>query len=192
MESQLIKDWKSSDVQRMRNIISKQYNNSTRSQIGYRKKQEDYVEGQVWEEEGKQWTIKDGIKQTITKLDIVRKQASLPILCPCCQNPMKNKLDKNMYFIHSKCFDCVIKYETELKFKNKFEEYKININKQGLKYHLKEMEGILFELINNNNTESFVTEDGDIETWKGNNNLNVILIDSLKEYINKLKETTEN
>ena len=192
MESKLIKDWKGSDVQRMRNIIRKQYNDSTRSQIGYRKKKEDYVEGQIWEEEGKQWTIKDGIKQTITKLDIVRKQASLPILCPCCKNPMKNKLDKNMFFIHAKCFDCVIKYETELKFKNKFEEYKININKQGLKYHLQEMEGVLSELLNNSNTESFVTEDGDIETWKGNNSINEILIGSLKEYINKLKETIEN
>ena len=38
MESKLIKDWKGSDVQRMRNIIRKQYNDSTRSQIGYRKK----------------------------------------------------------------------------------------------------------------------------------------------------------
>ena len=54
------------------------------------------------------------------------------------------------------------------------------------------MEGVLFELLNNSNTESFVTEDGDIETWKGNNSINEILIDSLKEYINKLKETIEN
>lgn len=188
-ESKLIKDWKSSDVQRMRNLITKKNNGATKSQIGYTKAYNEYKEGDVWEENGKQWTIKNGIKQTVTKLDIIRKHVLMPLTCPTCNQPMKNKLDKIMYNIHSKCFNCVVEYETKLKTEGKFEEYKFNINKQSLSYHLKEMENILLELLISNNEESFVTEDGDIETWKGNNTLKQAVIVDLQEYIQKIKET---
>ena len=43
----------------------------------YVKKQEDHKEGDVWEENGKQWTIKNGIKMTISKLDLVKKYGDL-------------------------------------------------------------------------------------------------------------------
>ena len=36
---------------------------------GYTKKQEFHEEGDMWEEDGRTWTIKDGIKQNITRLD---------------------------------------------------------------------------------------------------------------------------
>ena len=41
------------------------------TQIGYTKEYVEHKEGDVWEENGKQWTIKNGIKQTVTKLDAV-------------------------------------------------------------------------------------------------------------------------
>jgi hypothetical protein len=82
---------------------------------------------------------------------------------------MVNRLDKVMYSIHATCFDCVIKHETKLKVEGKFEEYQKDINKQGLTYHLKEMETILLELLMSNSSESFVTEAGTVEKWQGGN-----------------------
>ena len=43
-ESQLIKDFKGRDVQRMRNIITKDYSAKTSTQIGYVKPQINYQE----------------------------------------------------------------------------------------------------------------------------------------------------
>lgn len=188
-DNMLKKEFNAKDVQRMRNIITKDYSAKTSTQIGYTKEYVEHKEGDVWEENGKQWTIKNGIKQTVTKLDAVRKRVTMPLNCPQCKAPMKNRLDKTMYLIHYMCFDCVVKHETKLKTEGKFEEYQLNINKQGLAYHLKEMENVLLDLLMNSNEESFVTEGGDIETWKGNDVLRQAAIKDLQEYIQKIKDT---
>lgn len=184
----LKKEFKSRDVQRMRNIITKNHGNRTGVQIGYTPEYIERKEGDVWEENGKQWTIKNGIKQTTTKLDGIRKRITMPLVCPKCKQAMVNRLDKVMYPIHAICFDCTIKHETKLKLEGKFEEYQMNINRQGLAYHLKEMETVLLELLMSNSEESFVTEGGDIETWKNNNNSTKILIEDIQEYIQKIKD----
>ncbi len=49
-ESLLKKEFKGKDVQRMRNIITKNYTDKTTTQIGYTKEQVDHKEGDVWEE----------------------------------------------------------------------------------------------------------------------------------------------
>ena len=184
----LKKEFKERDVQRMRNIITKNYGDKTGIQIGYTKQQNVYKEGDVWEENNRTWTIKDGIKQTITKLDGFRRIDSMPLTCPKCQQPLKNhRLNKTMYSIHKTCADCAIKMETELKREGKFEEYQKDINKHGMEYHLKEAESLLLELSMSSSEESFVTEGGDIETWKGNDNVRQRLIKDIQEYINKLK-----
>lgn len=188
-ESKLLKDWKDNDVQRMRNIINKNYNDKTKIQIGYNKIDIDRKEGDVWEENDKQWTIKNGIKQNITKTDILRKLTMFPITCPKCEKYMDNtKLNKKMYFIHNMCFDCVIKLETKLKFEGLFEEYQKNINNQGLEFYIKELENLLLDLSMDNFEESFTTESGDIETWKSNNSIKEKLIKDIQEYILKLKD----
>ena len=180
---------KSSDVQRMRNLITKRYSDKTSTQIGYTKIDVEHKEGDIWEENGKHWTIKNGIKQTLTKLDTIRKKILIPLLCPKCSKTMKNKLDDVMYPIHNMCFDCVISYETELKRLGKFEEYQNNINKNGLKIHLQETENILLELMMDNDKGSFITENGDIEAWNSNNSFKEMLIKDMQEYIQKIKDT---
>lgn len=176
---------KSSDVQRMRNLITKRYSDKTSTQIGYTKIDVEHKEGDIWEENGKHWTIKNGIKQTLTKLDTIRKKILVPLLCPKCSKTMKNKLDDVMYPIHNMCFDCVISYETELKRLGKFDEYQTNINKQSLLYHLKEMENVLLDLLMSNSDESFVTENGDVEKWEGNDISEIV--NNLKTYIQNIK-----
>ena len=70
----LKKEFKRKDVERMRNLIKGDTGKSAELQVGYTTKMEDHKEGDIWEEGGKQWTIKDGIKQTATKLDRVKKK----------------------------------------------------------------------------------------------------------------------
>ena len=67
----LKKQFKERDVQRLRNLVTHKYGNKTTQGIGYTKPQEFHNEGDEWEEDGRKWTIKNGLKQienTITYL----------------------------------------------------------------------------------------------------------------------------
>ena len=192
MESRLMKDWKQSDVQRMRNILTKKHGDKTVTQVGYTKEQVDRNEGDIWEENGKTWTIKNSIKMTITKLDLVKSTLQMPLTCPECKRAMnKGRLDKHMYSIHKKCSDCVISHETELKRAGKFEEYQKIILSRGVEFHIKEMEDILLELSLGINEDSFVTENGDIEEWKGKGINEQEITKDVQEYIQKLKDSIQ-
>jgi hypothetical protein len=100
----LKKTFKSRDVQRMRNIITKKPGDKTGIQVGYSADYVEHIEGDVWEERGKKWTIKNGIKQTVTRFDDIKKKVFTPISCPKCNTPMvKGRIDKYMFSIHQKC-----------------------------------------------------------------------------------------
>lgn len=188
-DNALIKEFKGRDIQRLRNLVSKDYTAKTTTQIGYTKKHQQHKEGDVWEESGRKWTIKNGIKQTVNKLDGIKKLVVMPLSCPNCGRPMvKGRVDKYMYSIHRKCFDCVIEYETKLKAEGKFEDYQNNIKKQTISVHIKELEEVLLDLSMATSEESFVTEDGDIENWKVKDDHRQELIEGIKEYIQKLKD----
>ncbi len=79
-----------------------------------------------------------------------------------------------------------------MKLEGKFEEYQQNINKQSIVYHIKEMENVLLELALNQSNESFITEAGDIETWKGKGIDSEKLIQDIQEYIQKLKDVVNS
>ena len=114
-ENVLKKDFKQADVQRLRNLMTGKQGERTAAGVGYSKKQEFYEEGDVWEEDGRQWTIKNGIKQNITKLDKAKKEVTLPLFCPCCSNLMKNKYDKLFYIQYKRCFNCQADFETDIR-----------------------------------------------------------------------------
>ena len=189
-ESMLQKDFKQRDVQRMRNLITKNYGDKTVTQAGYTKEYTERKEGDVWEENGKQWTIKNGLKQTITRLDNIKKSLMLPLTCPNCGKPVKNNtLNKKMWPIHKMCFDCVIVMETKLKREGKFEEYERNMTRRGIETYIKELEDALLELsLSTTEDESIVTESGDIEHWVGGNIDKQKIIQDLQEYVQKLKD----
>ena len=120
----LKKEFKTRDVQRMRNIITKKAGDKTGVQVGYTADYVERKEGDVWEERGKKWTIKNGLKQTVTRFDTIKKKIFTPITCPNCNKPMsKGHIDKYMFSIHQKCSDCVFEYETKLKVKGEYKEY---------------------------------------------------------------------
>ena len=69
----LKKEFQKRDVERLRNLMTGKYGEKTRSGVGFTKADEFYTEGDIWESDGRTWTIKDGIKQNITKLDKAKK-----------------------------------------------------------------------------------------------------------------------
>ena len=165
----LKKEFKRKDVQRARNLIRGNSGASTGTQIGYKKETKDYKEGDVWTEGRITWTIKNGIKQTISKLDKIKKEVFMPLSCPCCGKVMKKRLDKPNYKIHKKCHDCVIEFEHKLRIQSeeKYQEYLKNLEYKNSIDILKETEELLLGLVNNISNKNHVSEDGVIEKWVG-------------------------
>jgi hypothetical protein len=162
----LKKEFSKKDVNRARNLIMGKTNTSTGTQVGYNKKEVDHKEGDVWIENKRTWTIKNGIKQTISKLDKIKKEVFVPLCCPKCNKVMKHHLDINSYKIHKNCHKCLIEFEHKLRNQGKYDEYKKNlINKNSLDI-VNEMESYLLDAINTTNS-GFISEDGVIERWVG-------------------------
>ena len=162
----LKKEFKRKDVQRARNLIMGNTGDSTGTQIGYKKEIKEYKEGDIWTEGRKTWTIKNGIKQTVSKLDKLKKEVFMPLSCPCCGKIMKKRLDKPNYRIHKKCFDCVVKHEHKLKINGKYDEYKKELILKNSLDIVDETELYLLDAINTSNS-SYVSENGVIERWVG-------------------------
>ena len=162
----LKKEFKRTDVNRLRNLISGKTGDSTGTQVGYEKKHIEYKEGDVWTENKKTWTIKNGIKQTISKLDAIKKEVFIPLCCPKCNKVIKSRLSKDNYKVHKKCHDCVIEYEHKLKIRGQYDDYiKLLKSKNNLTI-LDEMESYLLGVVNDTNN-GFVSEDGVVERWVG-------------------------
>ena len=187
-DTNLRKEFSKRDVQRMRNIITGNAGGSTGTQVGYNKQQQEYQEGDVWEENGKQWTIKNDIKQTVTKHDKLRQLVTMPLTCPKCDQPFKNNpINKKMWNIHHMCFDCVIEMEAKIKLEGKWDEYEKKMMNANKNAEIDDFEAA-FEAFINTKADSYFSEQGDIETW-GGGKVNEDEIKNKKEYIKKLRET---
>ncbi len=162
----LKKEFSKKDVQRARNLISGNTSARTTEGVGYTKKHEHRVEGDVWEENGRTWTIKNGLKQNITKMDKFKKMGKLPLFCPECNKLMKKNLDKQVYPAYQKCFDCVVDYEAELQKQGKSEEYFNELRNQHIQTAIDGYKDFMADRMKESNA-SYVTEAGDIESWKG-------------------------
>jgi len=186
----LNKEFKRKDVERMRNLIKGKSGESAETQVGYTSKKVNYKEGDIWEESGKKWIIKDGIKQTYTKLDKIKKEAILPLFCPNCGSLMKKRNDPKMYKIHKMCFDCVIDMEHKLKMEGKYIDYQRNIIANNAKDYLDDLEQYLLEAINESNTQ-YVSEKGEIERWKGGINKDEFLEQMKTNFVDFRKQVDD-
>lgn len=179
----LKKEFKRKDVERMRNLITGKANESSETQIGYNKKTIEYKEGDIWTENKKTWTIKNGIKQTISKLDAVKKEIFMPLCCPKCGIVMKKRLDKPNYRIHKKCHDCVILFEHKLMVKDKtlklYNDYKNNLKAKNNLSYINELESYLLDAVNTTD-KGYVSEKGEVERWVGGYNKKKIVKDIIQ------------
>ena len=165
-ESLLKKEFKQSDVQRVRNLVNKDFTSSTKQQAGYSKTSQYHTEGDIWEENGKQWTIKNGIKQNITKLDREKAATRIPLKCPKCSGSMNHRLHKKMFRIHGVCFECTLEYETSLREAGLYEQYEKQMMRNNMEGFLKDLELWVHDKVSE--IDTFVTEQGDVEDWKHN------------------------
>ena len=162
----LKKEFSKKNVNRMRNLIKGKNNSATGIQLGYRKTKARRKEGDVWEEDGRTWTINDGIRENVIKHEETKKKSLMPLTCPNCNKVMKKRNDRAFYRIQKMCFDCVIVFETKLKREGKYEQYEIdkknkeidniiNLYREWTEDRIKE------------GLKSHMTENGDIEKWEG-------------------------
>ena len=164
-DSVLKKDFQKRDVERLRNLVQGKYGEKTRSSVGFTNKQEFYNEGDIWELDGRTWTIKNGIRQNITKLDKAKKEHTMPLFCPNCKKLMK-RVDKPYYNIHKFCLDCYAKFEDKLKTEGKYKEYFNKINNKVIDHRIEEFEQYVNDKLLESN-DSFVSENGEVEKWVG-------------------------
>ena len=162
----LNKEFRKTDVNRLRNLIQGKTGESSNTQVGYSKKTEDHKEGDIWTENRQKWTIKNGIKQTVSKLDAIKKEVFMPLCCPKCSKVMKKRLDKPNYKIHKTCFDCVVEFEHKLRIRGEYNDYIKKLKAKNSLDILDETESYLLDVVNTTNN-NFVSEDGVIERWVG-------------------------
>jgi hypothetical protein len=182
-ETQLKKQFTERDLQRIRNLATKKVHDKTVTSVGYTKAEEHHVEGDVWEENSKTWTIKNGIKRTLRKVDGV----AIPILCPKCSKPMKHHLDKKMYGIHQMCMSCVVTMETELKMQGKYEEYESNMLRKNAQYYVDNITTGIDQFLDDLINETYVMEDGTIQNWIGNGLNKTEVKKQIMDHIQQLK-----
>ena len=152
-----------------------------------------HIEGDVWTERGKLWTIKNGIKRTVSKMDEARKQFSTPLACPTCGKSMKHHLDEKMWAIHKTCFNCVIDAEHLIMKAGKWAEYekaKITANAEGF---LKDLISYMDDYNQEGVAKAHVTENGQVEKWRDADQTEIKKItDSVVEDITKKVQDFKN
>lgn len=127
-----------------------------------------HKEGDVWEENGKTWTIKNGIKRTVGKLDAFRKEIIMPIACPCCNKSMKSPVHQPFWKIYKLCLNCVVDMEHNIRKAGKWDAYeraKIEANAKSL---FEDLEQYVSDFTTTTSGNGFVTEDGAKEHWIDN------------------------
>ena len=188
--TQLKKEFAKKDVERIRNLVTGKYGKKTRESVGYTAPDKQYKEGDIWKSnDGRTWTIKDGIKQNITKLDKAKKAHIMPLLCPKCGKVMKKRNDKPAYNLHKMCFNCVAEMEHQIRLDGKWEDYTNRLHNQQIDHNLKEFKSFVEEKLAESNN-SFVSEDGDVERWVGKLDTDKVneYLESVEEYAKALKK----
>jgi hypothetical protein len=161
----LKKDFNKKDVERLRNLVKGKAGERTTQGIGYTKKEEFHKEGDIWEADGRKWTIKDGIKQNITKLDKF-KTAAVPLFCPSCKSIMNKQLDPHYYKAFGLCLDCAKKEETQLKLSGELDKHTKEVHNKEIDKTIEEYTQFMNMKMNESNS-GFVTEAGEVEKWDG-------------------------
>jgi hypothetical protein len=144
-ESVLKKQFQKRDVERLRNLVKGKTGNKTTAGIGYNGEESiSHKEDDVWEEDGKTWTIRDGIKENVTKLDKF-KSVAVPIFCPNCKQVMDKQLDPHYYKSYGECVDCRATTETKLKNEGKWEEYINTTFNKEIDINIEEYKSFVFD-----------------------------------------------
>lgn len=137
-------------------------------------------EGDKWEEDGKMWEIKNGIKQSISKV----QDAKTPWWCPKCEKIMNTKLDTKFYNKRGTCYNCVITEETELRTNGTWQAYQRKVLYANVIAKVKDTISELKDVQKTISKPQIHFQDGRFEEW--NVDLDQVKMDIQKE-IDKLE-----
>lgn len=123
----------------MRNEMAGKISKFDRPIFGYQSPTITRTEGEVWlDDDGKTWTMKNGLIQSISKL----QDAKTPWWCPKCEKAMGHRFDDKFYKLYQMCYDCTIKHHTNMMLDGSwevFEKRMVRANEMAwLKDHIME------------------------------------------------------
>ena len=179
----------------MLNIMTGNITGKSKVSVGYKDNKEiERVEGDIWKENGKTWTIKNGIKRTISKMAGLRKMSHIPLSCPKCETTIRHWQDKKAYTVHGECYTCQLKREHTLRVKGTHKDYMSDKRKNNIEAWMADTEVEFKSYLENINNKSFITEAGQVEDWKTNINKDELsdkfnnTMDSIKKSIDKKED----
>jgi hypothetical protein len=165
-DSVLRKEFQKRDVQRLRNLVQGKYGSKTTMGVGYNgETQEEHKEGDIWEQNGRTWTIKDGLKENVTKLDKF-KSAAIPLFCPKCKQVMDKQLDSHYFKAYGECLDCRATTETQMKIAGTWVNYVDTTFNLEIDQQIEEYKSY-FDNILSEGKEGYVSENGEVQKWVG-------------------------
>ena len=167
-------------------------------QVGYVGDKDKYIirkDGETWTDgQGRQWKQTSGGPVSVTRvMDIVREEMNQK--CTGCGMEIRwgNKYDQKMFYRTGKCYDCVIKEETDLRLKGQYKLYetrKLIENELAWLKELKERLRTSRDYIKENKIITYVNSNGLVEEWK--NEARLELMETLQKdwitCINKIEE----
>ena len=119
--------------------------------FGYAPTKKKRKEGETWTDaDEKQWIVKDGLVQSVSKL----QSARTPMFCPSCSKIMTNRLDEKYWRMRDKCMDCVIKDETQMRVDGTWKQFEEDTIKKN---YIAELQLTINELTDYRNTLSSPT-----------------------------------
>ena len=142
-------------------------------QVGYTGDVNKYIirkEGETWSDSGgKNWIQTKSGPQTVTPLmDMIREETNDK--CACCSREIRwgNKYDRKMFNKTTKCFDCLVEEETQLRIKGQYKLYETRKLLENELSYLKDIKQKLKESIEYLKSEkkiTFVNSNGLVEEW---------------------------
>ena len=185
----LKKQFQKRDVERLRNLVKGKYGDRTTVGIGYNGEEiQDHKEGDIWEEKGRTWTFRDGIKENVTKLDKFKK-AAVPLFCPNCKQVMDKQLDPHYFKAYGECLDCRAVTETQMKIRGDWQTYTDHTFNQEIDQQIQEYKSY-FESILSEGNQGYVSENGEVQKWVGGINKERAQesLDEVIKYLESLKK----
>lgn len=137
-------------------------------------------EGDTWEVDGKLWERKNGVNQSISKL----QDAKTPWWCPQCKKSMNTRLDTKFYNKRGKCYDCIVKEETVMRTNGTWQEYQRKVLYANVIAKVKDTIAEFKDVQRTVSNPQIHFQDGRFEEWDVN--IDQIKVD-LQEEIDKLE-----
>jgi hypothetical protein len=168
---------KNINVESLKQMVEGNHASQHRIQVGYNGEGGPApvrAVGERWfDSDGNEWEQKNGFASKLGKEWQQELHSYLNSFRNCpketCTCEFPNRFDKKMKSIHGMCFDCVIDMEHKLRLQGNYKEYEQEKMKQNALAWLQQAErdkdAVIEELTK---TLTFVTADGDVETWKNN------------------------